>query len=229
MKRLTIVLAAAASMALTSGILVAGCTPGDDDNMSNSASKGMNKSTMTHPKSAMGKKMMKPPFGSKDDIAFATQLWSKLDKAGYGGLHGHLYVGAPPHGKVREVMEGIIDGDLVIYKTNYRGKDVTVKNVQADPKKYLKAVTVMVKRKGYDPKDDDWFWIKYTPTGMLMKQKGMALAGRVAKGMPTGCISCHQSAAGSDFVFSHNKKVNKDVTWIGKKAGMKEFHDLMNP
>ena len=175
-------------------------------------------------------KMVKPPFGSSEDQKFAQELWPKLKAEGYDKVQGHLYVGGPPHGKVREVMEGVIDGRLVISKTNYGGKDITIDKVKADPQKYLKAVTVMVKRPGYDPEDKDWFWIKYAPDGTVMKnKKGMALAGRVAKGMPIGCISCHQSASGSDFVFSHNKTVNAEVTWIGDKSMMAQFDKLMNP
>jgi len=175
-----------------------------------------------------GKKMMKPPFGTKQDIDFAKEMWGKIKKAGFLGVHGHLYVGGPPHGKVREVVEGVIDNKLVIVKTNYRGKDVSVANVQKNPSKYLKAVTVMVKKDGYDPEDKNWFWIKYAPDGKVMKNpKGMSLAGRVAKGMPIGCISCHKSASGADFVFSHNKTVNESVSWIGDKKEQAKFADLM--
>ena len=125
-------------------------------------------------------------------------------------------------------MEGVVDNKLVIVKTNYRGKDVSIENVKKNPKKYLKAVTIMVKKKGYDPADKDWFWVKYAPDGTIMKnKKGMQLAGRVAKGMPIGCISCHQSASGADFVFSHNKTVNASVAWIGDKSMKDKFADLM--
>ena len=41
-----------------------------------------------------------------------------------------MYVGGSPHEKVREVMEGVVDNKLVIVKTNYRGKDVSVANVK---------------------------------------------------------------------------------------------------
>ena len=174
------------------------------------------------------KKMMYPPFGTKADVDFANDMWKKISKAGFLGLHGHLYVGGPPHGKVREVMEGVVDNNLVIVKTNYRGKDVSVANVKKTPKKYLKAVTIMVKKKGYDTADKDWFWVKYAPDGKIMKnKKDMQLAGRVAKGMPIGCISCHQSASGADFVFSHNKTVNASVAWIGDKSMKAKFADLM--
>ena len=185
--------------------------------------EGMKKDTAMH-----AKKMMHPPFGTKADVAFASDMWKKISKAGFLGLHGHLYIGGPPHGKVREVMEGVVDNKLVIVKTNYRGKDVSVANVKKNPKKYLKAITIMVKKKGYDPADKDWFWVKYAPDGTIMKnKKGMQLAGRVAKGMPIGCISCHQSASGADFVFSHNKTVNSSVAWIGDKSMKAKFADLM--
>jgi len=184
--------------------------------------------SMAKPMKEMDSRMMMPPFGSAKDIAFAEEMWKKLHAAGFDALHANLYVGGPPHGKVREAMEGILDGHLVIAKTNYGGKDVTIDNVKADPKKYLKAVTVMVKRPGYDSDDQDWFWAKYKPDGTLFaNDKGVKLAGRVAKGKPVGCISCHQSASGSDFVFSHNKTVNAAVTWIGDKSQMESVADLM--
>jgi len=187
--------------------------------------EGMQKDASMHGK----KMMMHPPFGTKEDVTFAKDIWQKISKAGFLGVHGHLYIGGPPHGKVREVVEGVVDNKLVIVKSNYGGKDVSVANVTKDPKKYLKAVTVMVKRKGYDKDDKDWFWIKYAPDGTVLKnKKGMSLAGRVAKGMPVGCISCHKSASGSDFVFSHNKIVNASVTWIGDKNLKAKFADLMN-
>jgi len=214
MKTVRIALAVATLTLLTAGTLSA---------------EGMKKGHDAPEGAAMGKKMMKPPFGSADDVAFAKAMWEKLHAAGFDALHDNLYVGGPPHGKVREVMEGIVDGQLVIAKTNYGGKGVTIDKVKADPKKYLKAFTIMVKRPGYDPDDHDWFWAKYKPDGTLFvnKKPKMKLAGRVAKGMPVGCISCHQSASGSDFVFSHNKTVNAAVTWIGDKSQMKSVADLM--
>ena len=175
-----------------------------------------------------GKKMMMPPFGSKEDIAFARQMWEKLHAKGYDALHNNLYVGGPPHGKVREVIEGVIDGQLVISKTNYGGKGVSIETVKKDPKAFLKAVTIMVKRPGYDPEDKDWFWAKYKPDGTIFSNdKGMKLVGKVAKGMPVGCISCHSSASGNYLVFSHNGTVNAAVTWVGDKAMMGSFAELM--
>jgi hypothetical protein len=40
---------------------------------------------------------------------------------------------------------------------------------------------------------------------VLKNPKGMSLAGRVAKGMPQGCIACHTGAPGGDMVFNHDR------------------------
>ena len=54
---------------------------------------------------------------------------------------------------------------VVIVKNNYGGTGVSKIAVANNPAKYLKAVTVMFKRKGYDADNADWFWVKYTPKG----------------------------------------------------------------
>jgi len=161
-------------------------------------------------------KMMKPPFGDAADVAYAKKLWRNMNKAGLNTMAATLYVGGPPHGKVREVLEGKIKGKRVIVKRNYRGNGITVKSVARNRAKYIKSITVMAKREtGYDSDNNDWFWAKYKPNGVLMANpKGMKLAGRVAKGMNKGCIACHKSASGNDLVFIHNKEANAEITVI---------------
>lgn len=165
---------------------------------------------------AADKTMMKAPFGNPDDVAYASTLWDEMNKSGLNKMPATLYVGGPPHGKVREVLEGKINGKRVIVKRNYGGKGVSVKTVAANRSKYLKAITVMAKREaGYDSDNKDWFWAKYKPNGELhANPKGMLLAGRVAKGMKVGCIACHKSASGNDLVFIHNKEANAEVTIV---------------
>lgn len=165
---------------------------------------------------AADKSMMKAPFGNPDDVTYAKALWDKMNKSGLNKTPATLYIGGPPHGKVREVLEGNINGKRVIVKRNYGGKDVSVKTVTGNRSKYLKAITVMAKREaGYDSDNNDWFWAKYKPNGKLhANPKGMLLAGRVAKGMKAGCIACHKSASGSDMVFVHNKEANAEVTIV---------------
>ena len=80
-----------------------------------------------------------------------------------------------------------------------------------NPAKYLKAVTIMFKREsGYDPKNGDWFYVKYNPQGkVLTNPKGVALAGRVGAPGVGGCIGCHIGAPGKDFVFRHERSAKQ--------------------
>ncbi len=59
----------------------------------------------------------------------------------------------------------------------------------------LKAITVQYKVEGYNPKDGDWFWAKYSPTGETLK------AGKLK-----GCIGCHSTRVANDFVLVHEFK-----------------------
>ena len=152
------------------------------------------------------------PFGGEEDVGYAKNLWQTMVDAGYAGKDGLMsrpYKGQHPHGAVLDTIEGKIalDGDLhtIIVKRNYGGEGVSIANVANDPAKYLKAVTVMLKRPGYDPETKDWFWAKFKPDGSLdTNPAGMMLAGKVAKGKPKGCIACHSSAPGGDMMFLHD-------------------------
>jgi len=158
-------------------------------------------------------KTMRPPFGNAEDIDYSRQLWAKMEAKDLNSTPANLYVGGPPHGPVREVLEAIIDGKRIIVKRNFGGEGVSVESVSQNRAAFLKAITVMAKREdGYDPENGDWFWVKYKPDGNLhTNAKGMKLAGKVAKGMDKGCIFCHQSASGNDLVFIHNKEANAEV------------------
>ncbi len=65
------------------------------------------------------------------------------------------------------------------------------------------AVTVMVQREaGYDDETMNRFWVKFNGDGTVSQNDiSMMLAGRVAKGMPPGCIACHANAQGGDYLF----------------------------
>ena len=158
-------------------------------------------------------KMTAPPFGGPDDVAYSSNLWTQMEAKNLVGSEALLstpYQGQPPHGAILDTVDtrltlGENIGELII-KRNYGGEGVSKESVANDPAKYLKAVTVMYRRAGYDPDNQDWFWVKYKPDGNLhVNPKGMPLAGRVAKGMSAGCIACHQSAPGGDYVFNHDR------------------------
>jgi hypothetical protein len=151
------------------------------------------------------------PFGGEKDIEFAKATWEAIKGHENWIIKSDFYVGNSPHGKFLRTYFSLVNigGKTyhVVIKDNYGGEGATLETVGKRPDKYLVAVTVMVQREnGYDPEDNNWFWAKYKPDGSLDKnEKGMQLAGRVAKGMNAGCISCHSAAQGKDFFFTNDK------------------------
>ena len=153
-------------------------------------------------------KMHTAPFGTAQDVQMAKLLWSAIEGyqenwTEYPGLEG-FQPGNSPHGNylkyyLNKTAKSNTDefpyGSIII-KENYMAKDA----------KKLGPVTVMARLKGYDSDNYDWYWVKYNPDGTLdTNPKGMKLAGAVAQGMDSGCISCHAGADGDDYVFANDK------------------------
>ena len=147
------------------------------------------------------------PFGNEQDILFAKELWQALEKSQLVGperINVRPFEGNEPHGAIQQVLGSkVMAGGRtakVLVKVNHGGKDASVASVYDKPNAYIGAYTVMFKREaGYDAENKDWFWAKYKPDGTLDKNpKGLALAGRVAKGADKGCIFCHTSIGGDD-------------------------------
>lgn len=153
------------------------------------------------------------PFGGSADQIFGKKLWNSLVRNNLAGNNRYVsrpYSGQHPHGAVLDTIEGelSIDGErgVVIVKNNYGGDGASIESVADDPDAYLAAVTVMYQRDGYDADNNDWFWAKYLPDGSFdTNANGMPLVGRVAKGMPQGCIACHTAAPGGDLVFINDR------------------------
>ncbi len=128
----------------------------------------------------------------------------KKGLVGDNAINVFPFKGNQPHGAIQQVLDTdtVVNGrsSRVIVKRNHGGKDITVKSVYSDPVSHLKAVTVMFKRKaGYDRDNLDWFWVKYTPSGVIDKNpKGRKLAGRIGKDGSGGCLVCHKAIGGSD-------------------------------
>jgi len=151
-------------------------------------------------------------FGEKADVKYAMKLWASMiseSYAGEGAIMARPYSGQHPHGTILDTIKGAIniDGKIhnIIIKRNYGGTGVSKDAVANNPAEYLKTITVMLKRPGYDPENKDWFWVKYTANGEIdSTPKGRKLAGKVAKGKPVGCIACHIAAPGGDMIFTHD-------------------------
>jgi hypothetical protein len=157
--------------------------------------------------SSVAAQEMAPPFGDPENLAYAAQVWEQM--AGYEQwkLTTPVYAGASPHGKFLRMFSSYITVDgiarPIIVKQNFGGPEVTAQAATKNPEEWLKAVTIMLQREpGYDDDNDNWFWVKFASDGSVMKNpKGVQLAGRVAKDMPAGCIACHLSAEGGDYLY----------------------------
>jgi len=144
---------------------------------------------------ASAEEKMAMPFGSKKDVDFASKMWKAMKDYQKWLVQSDMVPGKSPHGAFVQVYFSVVSVDgkpyHVIVKDNFM------------PNKKLAAVTVMAQREaGYDSDNNNWFWVKYDPDGSIGKNdKGMSLAGRVAKGMDMGCIACHKAASDKDYVF----------------------------
>jgi len=126
------------------------------------------------------------------------QLWrhitidSPYTKWSFWPDHQGMQPGRAPHGPLHKVY--VNDRALNSDRPPLQYGSIQVKENYSKAKE-LKAVTVMYKINGYNPKDGDWFWVKYS------------LDGKAAKfGMPKGCIGCHGTRVKNDFVLVHEFK-----------------------
>lgn len=151
------------------------------------------------------------PFGTQDDITFANSMWEAMGDYTEWPMSTDVYEGRSPHGAFLRTYYNMVTVDdapfHVIVKDNYGGNDATMESVAESPEEHLMSVTIMVQREwGYDPENNNWFWVKYAPDGSIVKNdKGMALAGKVAKGSDQGCIACHASAKDNDYMFINDR------------------------
>ncbi len=136
------------------------------------------------------------PEMSPDQKA-AADLWQMLQEEDYKSAwtltpgKGELYAGQGPHGMLLttylneqafntyESKPGDFPDGSIIVKENYM------------PDKTLAAITVMVKKQGYDADHNDWFFTKFAPDGTVQ-----------AVGSPAGCVACHGSVRTNDYVFT---------------------------
>ncbi len=162
-----------------------------------------------------------PPFGTPEDVDFANRLWQQLANArmvGPDALSATTYQGGTGlHTETLITLQSkvMVNGSegFAIVKKNFVGADgaaATEEQVFEDPQKYLRVHTVMYQREvGYDPENQDWFWVVYAPNGnVVVNPLGLSMAGQIVKtGMeeaPFNCIACHTGAPGDDLVFLHD-------------------------
>jgi hypothetical protein len=150
-------------------------------------------------------------YGGVRDVTFASMIWPELARYGTWLMRSDYLPGKSPHGDFVRVYYNTVNLNgtpyHVLLKENFGGEGAALVTVAKEPAKYLKALTVMIQREaGYDPDNRNWFWVKYNPDGTVAAdEKGLVLAGRIAKGQAVGCIACHANARGGDYIFTNDK------------------------
>ncbi len=129
----------------------------------------------------------------------------KANLVGAESINTLPYKGRPPHGMILETLYGevMIDGReiYVIVKKNYGGMGITRSKVANNRDRYIKWVTVMAKRPGFDPKNKNWFWAKFAPNGKSFDRVPKIKMNIPLVGKVKGCIACHSTAEGGGMVF----------------------------
>ncbi len=127
-----------------------------------------------------------------------AELWNHItqvspyQKWAYWPDHKGLQKGRAPHGVKHKVF--VNRQALMSKKPPVKYGAIQVKENYNRAGK-LAAITVMYKVKGYNPKDGDWFWVKYNRKGKARPY-----------GKPNGCIECHGTRARNDFILVHDFK-----------------------
>ncbi len=163
------------------------------------------------------------PMGSSADVSYAKKLWQVMVNTKLVGPDAKplkpFFGGAKPHGIILEIVSQQLRVEqhtgFIVVKKNYDGEGVTEASVAKNRARYLSSITIMYQREtGYDLDNQNWFWVKYKPDGSLYHTKfnnqSVGMAGRILKGETReqngGCIYCHSSAGGSDYIFYPNIK-----------------------
>ena len=128
----------------------------------------------------------------------ASALWNYITKVSpytkwsYWPDHMGMQDGRAPHGPRHKVFVNNQAMESAAPPLKYGAIEVKENYSKAEE---LKAITVMYKVKGFNPKDGDWYWAKFSPTGKALKV-----------GKPKGCIGCHSTRVANDFVLVHEFK-----------------------
>ncbi|MDO9631508.1 MAG: cytochrome P460 family protein [Humidesulfovibrio sp.] len=113
------------------------------------------------------------PYAKWDLMPGTTKM--RQGKEPHGALQ-NVYVNKAALKAIKDKAGAMPDGAIVV-KENY----------MADKK--LSSVTVLYKKKGFNPEAGDYMWLKY---GADMKI--------LAQGKPAPCIQCHTQAKANDYV-----------------------------
>lgn len=138
---------------------------------------------------------------------FEAKFWNYLQDTHYtnwapapGQKEGH-YPGQSPHGAFLKMY---LNRKAIANPKNMPHGSIIVKENFGKDGKTLMAVTVMYRVEGYDPQNNDWYWVKYKPDGSVALTPPDKGSKRIA-GRFKSCIECHSGSDGNDFAFFNDK------------------------
>ncbi|WP_161598284.1 cytochrome P460 family protein [Pseudodesulfovibrio senegalensis] len=132
-----------------------------------------------------------PAFAGDMPGPDAAELWTyvtEIEPYGEWGQwpdHQDMQPGRSPHGPLHVIRVN----DAALTKGHPKPSGAIVVKENFSSEKELMAITVMYKVKDYNPMAGDWFWVKYSPDGTVLKE-----------GKPKGCIACHGARADEDYI-----------------------------
>lgn len=138
---------------------------------------------------------------NREDKIDAQALWTYMTVGNpyqnyptWPGKEG-FYESTMPPGNILKLYINDLALDTVMNKKGVfpEGALLIKENYTDDKKIFL--ITVMYKKKGFNPAGHDWYWVKYKPDGEVR------LEGKV-----DACINCHVGVAGNDYVFTGSIK-----------------------
>lgn len=125
----------------------------------------------------------------------AASVWSYLQQVSYQTAwstwpgKGKLYAGTEPHGMLLTTYLSPVALDALTNKAGAMPAGAIIVKENYAPDSTYAAATVMYKVSGYDPQNNDWFWMKRNADGTVEAQ------GRVPM-----CAGCHAQAKDNDYV-----------------------------
>lgn len=137
----------------------------------------------------------------------AGELWNKIQNEKYWVNwkmwpdKAALYKGKEPHGALLTTYVNDAALKTIINNKGQMPPEAIIiqENYTAD--KTLDFITLMYKKEGFNPKVNNWFWVKFGSDGKIATAekygKTMKLAGKVAT-----CIECHGEQSTNDYLFT---------------------------
>ena len=167
--------------------------------------------------------------------SFETRFWQYLLSNNYknwappAGQGGGFFEGSSAHGRLHKLYlnrtaasqpEALPDESVIVME-NYQSN------------KILESISVMLRSKGSNPSQQDWYWITYGPDGSVIGSKQdnssdgpvqqqpnssfVSTAGAMVLG--SSCTQCHQKASGKDLVFFNGEDKKSDEVRLVPSLG----------